>query len=89
MTEKTDCSAAMRQLWEFLDEELSEERMSAMRRHLECCQRCWPHYDFERAFLATVARVGANRGCPEAVRRQVLEALRDEGFIPSRQAGDD
>lgn len=84
MTDKLDCTAAMRHLWDFLDEELSDDRMNAMRRHLECCQRCWPHYDFERAFLATVSRVGAKRGCPEAVRRQVLEALRDEGFVPSR-----
>lgn len=88
MSDKPDCTLAMRQLWEFLDEELSEERMKAIRRHLECCQRCWPHYDFERAFLATVARVGANRGCPEQVRRQVLEALCNEGFVPTERGGD-
>jgi anti-sigma factor (TIGR02949 family) len=88
MTQKTDCAAAMRQLWEFLDEELSAERMAAIRRHHECCQRCWPHNDFERAFLATVARVGATRGCPESVRRQVLAALRDEGFDPTPPGAD-
>ena len=86
MTEKVDCAAAMRNLWEFLDEELSDDRMREMRRHLECCQRCWPHYDFDRAFLAAVSRVGTARGCPEEVRRQVLTALRDAGFEPSPQA---
>ena len=83
MNERFDCGAAMRQLWDFLDEELSEERMVAVRVHLERCQGCWPHYDFEKAFLDAVARAKQARSCPEEVRRRVLDTLRSAGYTRS------
>lgn len=51
-----DCDAVMRQLWDYLDGELSEERMQAIREHLTLCARFHPQYEFERAFLETLAR---------------------------------
>ena len=80
MSEHVDCSAAMRQLWDYLDEELSEERMAAVRRHLDDCQGCWPHYDFDKAFLDALARAREANRCPEEVRRRVLDTLRTAGF---------
>ena len=80
MTEPLDCTAAMRQLWDYLDEELDAERMAAIREHLHGCQRCWPHYDFERAFLTALNTSGAARVAPDELRRRVLGALKEEGF---------
>ena len=80
MTERFDCAAAMRQLWDYLDQELSEERMAAMRDHLDRCQGCWPHYDFDKAFLAAIARAQQGRTCPDEVRRRVLDTLRTAGY---------
>lgn len=78
-----DCSAAMRQLWDFLDQELTAERMAAMRAHLAICKPCQSHVDFERAFLDAVARIRQERPVSSDLRARVMDALRKEGFIGS------
>ena len=83
MSDKVDCTAAMRQLWDYLDEELNTERMGKVREHLESCQRCWPHHDFERAFLDALARTRSERLMPDELRRRVLASLEGEGYTRS------
>jgi hypothetical protein len=71
----------MRQLWDFLDNELTSERMLAIEAHLVMCSRCHPHAEFERAFLHAVSL--ATRHAPLQVPdmgHRVREALRAEGF---------
>ena len=82
MAATLDCHAAMRQLWDYLDGELSPERMEAVRAHLAVCARCYPHYDFERTFLEAVAATRNGRAAPGALRERVLSALREAGFAP-------
>ena len=76
-----DCRSAVQQLWDYLDEELTPERMSDVRRHLERCGSCLPHHDYARVFLAALAaaREGETRA-PEALRRRVMENLRAAGL---------
>ena len=76
-----DCSAAMRQLWDYLDEELTPEREAAVRAHLAACANCQPHEDFERAFLDALSRARGNMMAPDDVRAEVSRALREAGFI--------
>ncbi|MDF2772664.1 MAG: putative zinc-finger, partial [Geminicoccaceae bacterium] len=40
-----DCRTAVQQLWDYLDHELTPERMAEVRRHLERCGQCLPHHD--------------------------------------------
>ena len=80
MNDRVDCSAAMRQLWDYLDQELSDERMVAVRHHLEACQGCWPHYDFDKTFLEALARARESYRCPDEVRANVMDTLRSAGF---------
>jgi anti-sigma factor (TIGR02949 family) len=75
-----NCQDVVRKLWDFLDEELDEERMAAVRAHIARCNSCYPHVDFERAFLDALAECRQTGGCPEEVRRRVVEALRQEGY---------
>jgi anti-sigma factor (TIGR02949 family) len=75
-----DCQDAMRQLWDYLDEELTEERMAAIREHLAVCQQCYPHYDFERAFLDAVASSRNERRAPGALRLKIRAVLREAGL---------
>jgi len=77
----TDCRDAMRQLWDYLDHELTDERMAAVRDHLESCAGCLPHHDFAKAFLAAVASTRGGGGCPPTVRAKVLDRLHSEGFL--------
>ncbi len=79
-----DCQQVVRQLWDFLDEELDEERMTAVRAHIERCNACYPHVNFERAFLEALAATRRSCACPERVRRRLMEALKAEGF-PARE----
>lgn len=50
------CHEVIEQLWEYLDTELPPERMEEIAAHLAECARCYPHYQFEFAFLEALAR---------------------------------
>lgn len=75
-----DCEAVMRQLWDYLDNELTPERMEAIRGHLAMCGRCYPQYDFEREFLATLSRLRPEHSNPTMLRDRVIGALQRSGF---------
>lgn len=80
MAPMLDCESVMRQLWDYLDRELSPERMEALRVHLEMCKRCYPHYEFERAFLDAVAASAREHSDPDRLRLKLVAALRAEGL---------
>ncbi len=66
------CREVMAQLWDYLDGELPPERMAAFAEHLALCQRCFPQYRFEFAFLEALARQRARlRGPSDALIRRV------------------
>ena len=75
-----ECSDVLGQLWEYLDEELTPERMVAVRAHLERCAGCYPEYDFERIFLEAVAATGKQRCASDKLRARILDQLRQAGF---------
>lgn len=78
------CVAAVRQLWDYLDAELTEARMEQVRHHLAVCQRCLPHYEFGRTLLAALAERRATDELPEPVRTRVMHALAGAGFGAER-----
>jgi anti-sigma factor (TIGR02949 family) len=71
-----DCQQVVQQLWDYLDGELTEERMTDVRAHLKACRGCFPHFDFERAFLEAVAKSREEHAAPEDLRRKVMAKLR-------------
>ena len=75
-----DCDAVMRQLWDYLDGELTAAREAAIREHLAVCARCFPQMEFERAFLDTLAGARREHSSVEQVRAHVLGALGADGF---------
>lgn len=75
-----DCLDVVRQLWDYLDGELTDESMAEIRAHLSECRDCHPHYDFERAFLDAIAATRSEHPAPSQVRRKVLAKLRKSGF---------
>ncbi len=75
-----DCQSAMQQLWDYLDGELTPDRMAAVREHLAVCKLCFPHYDFERALLAAVARTKDTARAPAELRTRVMTALQRDGM---------
>lgn len=75
-----DCDAVMRQLWDYLDAELTPERMEQIGAHLAVCQRCFPQYQFERSFLDVLASARADHPAIGQLRLRVMAALKEEGF---------
>ena len=76
-----DCRTAVQQLWDYLDEELTPERMDDVRRHVERCGKCLPHRDYGRAFLAALSSVReVEMRAPDTLRRRVMDTLREAGF---------
>ena len=76
-----DCRTAVQQLWDYLDEELTPERMDNVRRHLERCGSCLPHHDYARVFLTALAAARDDDArAPDALRHRVMENLRAAGF---------
>ena len=80
-TPEMDCVSAVRKLWDYLDEELTEDRMEAVHQHLASCSSCLPHHDFAKAFLGALAATrDAGGGAPDQLRVRILEALRSAGY---------
>jgi anti-sigma factor (TIGR02949 family) len=82
-----DCYAAMRQLWDYLDDELTESRMLAVQAHLLTCGECYGHYDFARHFLDALEAQLQAECAPAALHARVRETLRAEGFEPKYDEG--
>jgi anti-sigma factor (TIGR02949 family) len=80
-TTEVDCLTAVRQLWDYLDEELSDERMAAVSRHLERCRKCLPHHDFSRRFLEALHETRKERVMPPDLKDRVMERLAEAGFV--------
>lgn len=80
MSPMLDCESVMRQLWDYLDGELTVDRKSVIRSHLDLCKRCHPQYEFEHAFLDAIAASTPSHPDPDRLRRALLAALEHEGF---------
>ncbi len=78
-----DCRAAMQQLWDYVDGELTPERMQGVARHLAECAQCHPHGEFAEQFLAALHTTREDRPCPQEVRAKVMAALRAAGMTVS------
>jgi anti-sigma factor (TIGR02949 family) len=50
--------------------------MTQVRAHLKACKGCFPHFDFEQAFLDAIARSKEEHAAPEELRRKVMAKLR-------------
>ena len=77
-----DCQSALKQLWDYLDLELTDERMAEVGNHLTSCQRCLPHHDFARRFLGALQATRDANAMPPEVREKVLRQLTDSGYAP-------
>jgi anti-sigma factor (TIGR02949 family) len=68
------CDVVMQRLWAFLDGELDATAQDQVQQHLEMCRRCYPRYDFQRAYFGLMERLGAEPE-PQELRSRVFQAL--------------
>lgn len=72
-----DCAGVVARLYEYIDEELDEETVWKIRGHLELCKKCYPHYDFEKAFLRFLSEHGRVEAPPE-LKRKIFQCILEE-----------
>jgi mycothiol system anti-sigma-R factor len=72
-----DCNETIERLYFFLDGELTEERRSEIRIHLDECAPCLEAFDFE-AELRHVIASHCKDHVPESLRQRVLDAILEE-----------
>jgi len=80
--QKHECQEALEELYTFLDGELTVEKREHIRVHLEDCNPCLEHYDFE-AELKIVISSKCKEQVPDSLRAQVLRAISESATDPS------
>lgn len=76
-----DCNDALKELYEFLDGELTDERRGLIHDHIERCNPCLEAFDFE-VELKQVIAAKCREECPEELRARVAAAIDAEGGAP-------
>jgi anti-sigma factor (TIGR02949 family) len=73
-----DCAESLKELYSFLDGELTTERRTHIQVHLDGCLQCYEAFDFE-AELRIVISTRCKEEVPEDLRGRVADALRRLG----------
>ena len=68
-----DCEDVVRDVWDWLDNELDQDRWAAIEAHLAGCTGCSEHVEFARSFLNHV-RAGGSADVT-ALRARVQSAM--------------
>jgi mycothiol system anti-sigma-R factor len=71
----SDCADSLKELYTFLDGELTTERRADIRVHLDDCLQCYEAFDFE-AELRIVISTRCREEVPDSLRERVADALR-------------
>ena len=69
-----DCTETLRELYDYLDGELTEDRRLHIEQHLNDCSPCYEAFDFE-AELRMVVRRRCTETVPEQLRERIARAL--------------
>jgi mycothiol system anti-sigma-R factor len=73
---KPQCQDALQELYVFLDGELTTEKREHIRHHLDDCNPCLEHFDFE-AELRIVISAKCRESVPQSLKDKILRALDD------------
>jgi anti-sigma factor (TIGR02949 family) len=72
------CEHVLDRLWEYLDDELTPGDEEKVRKHLEIFNRCYPQYDFRRAYFEYTRRIQQRDHAPPELRRRLFQRLLEQ-----------
>jgi mycothiol system anti-sigma-R factor len=72
--ERSNCEDALTELYTFLDGELTTDKREHIRQHLDDCNPCLEHYDFE-AELRIVISTKCRESVPESLKEKIAATL--------------
>jgi mycothiol system anti-sigma-R factor len=85
MTIMADCDETLREMETFLDGELTDDAVTAMRAHLQGCTDCYQAFDFHAELKAVIAEKCRRDRMPAGLLARIEECLQtdldDDGRI--------
>jgi mycothiol system anti-sigma-R factor len=74
---KKKCDDAVHQLYHYLDGELTDQRRSLIRQHLDDCPPCYEAFDFEVELRQVIARKCQEK-VPDSLKDRIAKAIGHE-----------
>lgn len=72
-----DCRAALEHVYEYLDKELTPVEAEALKKHFECCKRCYPVLEFCKSFQDAMERAANCQCCaPDDLKNKIKDLLK-------------
>ena len=75
-TNRVICEETVRRLDDYLDRELNESEMAAVREHLKACELCADGFAFEDTVLHQIKNKLQQAALPKDLKAKVFERLR-------------
>jgi len=76
--DQPDCRESLEELYTFLDGELTVEKREHIRVHLDDCNPCLEHYDFE-AELRIVISTKCRESVPQSLKDKIARSISESG----------
>ena len=70
-----NCPEAIEHLYSYLDKECSAEVETAVRVHIEQCEDCFGHFEFERTFLLFVKARAVVKTAPPELKKRIFQEI--------------
>jgi len=82
-----DCDEVMRQLFDFLDDEVDMGAHEEIHQHIEDCRSCFSRVEFERELKGRVQGAG-QAAAPESLERRLSDLMRNLGLDDEAPGGE-
>jgi anti-sigma factor (TIGR02949 family) len=82
-----DCDEVMRQLFDFLDDEVDMGAHEEIHQHIEDCRSCFSRVEFERELKGRVQGAG-QAAAPKTLERRLSDLMRNLGLDDQGQDKD-
>ena len=73
-----DCDDVVKQIWDWLDNELPDDRWAAIENHLATCTGCSEHVAFARSFLSKIAEPNSAASDVSTLKERIRTALKNQ-----------
>jgi anti-sigma factor (TIGR02949 family) len=75
-----ECLEVLKHVWDYLDDQLTDETTERLRAHIDECQGCFQYKTFQENFLEAAGTLRLRSGASPELKEKVLDTLRHEGF---------
>jgi mycothiol system anti-sigma-R factor len=75
-----ECLEVLKHVWDYLDDQLTDEKTEELRSHLAECRGCFEYKTFQQNFLDAMSTIAERPGAPPGLREKVIASLRQQGF---------